>query len=157
MDSEESGNNGERTTPVFRLIYISSPTRDMSSQELKDLLEWCLGYNPPNGITGLLLYRPGMFMQVLEGEESEIRALYTRIKRDTRHRDVTDVSSGNVPMRRFDHWSMAFRDLRDPALIGMKGFSEFLNMPMIAIPFLLHPTRLEELLLAFRAMLDETP
>lgn len=142
-------------TPVFQLVYISAPVRDMKPEELKDLLEHALQRNKELSITGLLLYRPGMFMQVLEGEESVVRGLYAQIERDSRHNDVTIVWSGRVPLRRFENWTMAFRDLRDPTLIRKPGFSEFLNMPMVAIPFLLHPSRIEELLLAFRANLNE--
>ncbi len=155
MDSEKAAPDRASRMPVFQLVYISSPVRDQTADELMRLLEQSRRDNIDMEITGLLLYRPGMFMQVLEGEQPVVRKLYARIERDVRHRDVTVVWSGQVALRRFADWTMAFRDLRDPALAGKPGFSEFLNMPMVAIPFLLHPSRLEELLLAFRANLSE--
>ena len=37
------------------------------------------------GITGLLLFIDGGFLQMLEGEERAVRELYTRIAADRRH------------------------------------------------------------------------
>ena len=51
-------------------------------------------------------------MQVLEGEESVVLGLYSRIKRDPRHRGVLTLLQGPVPDRQCPDWSMGFRDLR---------------------------------------------
>lgn len=140
---------------MFRLVYMSAPEGEWDTPRLLGLLDECRQHNADAGITGLLLYRPDMFMQVLEGDEDAVWALYHRIEEDQRHHDLTPIMMGTVPLRRFDQWSMAFRDLRSRELIGRPGFSELLNMPLAAIPFFTQSTRLEDLLLAFRANLDE--
>lgn len=145
----------QRQAPPFRLVYMSSPLGEWDTARLLGLLDQCRASNLQAGITGLLLYRPDMFMQVLEGDEQAVWSLYHRIEKDDRHLDLTPIMMGNVPARRFDQWSMAFRDLRSRELIGRPGFSELLNMPLAAIPFFTHSSRLEDLLLAFRAHLDE--
>jgi hypothetical protein len=93
---------------VYHVAYRSHtgqfPTQDL----LHDLLERSQAYNAAHGLTGVLLYSAGQFVQVLEGGEEEVRAVYARIQRDLRHTDMLTLSEGPGPNRRFADWRMAF-------------------------------------------------
>lgn len=66
--------------------------------------------NQTMGITGLLLLERKRILQVLEGPRGHVEALYSRIKLDPRHREVTLQHTEQATSRAFPHWSMQFID-----------------------------------------------
>ena len=96
---------------MFYLIYRSVATIVPSEADLAQLLEHARAANDARGITGMLLYQNGRYMQMLEGEEAAVRALFAAIAADQRHRDVKVLASGPLGKRLFDDWSMGFRDM----------------------------------------------
>jgi hypothetical protein len=66
-------------------------------------------YNAAHHISGMLLYRDGKFMQVLEGEETALWLLYSKILHDPRHTDIVMLADEPLPQRGFAAWSMAYR------------------------------------------------
>lgn len=80
----------------FRLVYVSAASRLLSQSELVALLAESREHNSRQGITGLLLYRDGDFMQLLDGEELAVRQLFERIARDPRHRGAIVLVEENV-------------------------------------------------------------
>ena len=99
---------GPLTTDVYQVLYRSTATKRFSSAELLKLLEHARGSNINSQITGILLYREGRFVQIIEGAEEVIRALYDRIRQDARHHQIDTVSEGPIPARHFSEWSMDF-------------------------------------------------
>lgn len=99
------------TAPTLRLVYISSAVRLMKDNELAQILQAARRHNPANGITGVLLYRDGNFIQVLEGEPAQVEATFARIERDPRHRQVLVLSRETQVARVFEHWTMGFRNI----------------------------------------------
>ena len=90
-------------------VYVSAARRLFSEEELSALLRKSRANNERDGITGLLLYSGGNFMQAIEGEETPIRALLDRIEADKRHLRITRLLEEKTESRRFPEWSMAFR------------------------------------------------
>ena len=105
---------------MIQLSYVSSATRPMTAAELLTILQQCYGHNPLHDVTGLLLYGKGTFLQALEGDEAIVASLYEKIKRDTRHTEVTCLSRKTIARRSFPGWSMGFRRLSD-AVAGISG------------------------------------
>ena len=97
--------------PLVQLIYVSSAWRELSEDELYDILESSIRHNTQQGITGVLLYTNGRFMQVIEGEEAAIEETYSRICDDDRHKDVFLLSKEVIAKRDFPRWAMGFRRL----------------------------------------------
>lgn len=93
---------------LYELLYTSSANHDFSQHELVSLLLQAREHNQKAGITGLLVYYQREFMQLLEGEESEIRGLWKRIFFDSRHRSPQILHEGTISRRAFPNWSMAF-------------------------------------------------
>ena len=64
-------------------------------------------------VTGMLLHRHQRFLQLLEGDETVVRALYATIAADERHSGLRVQSEGRRLLRQFPTWTMAFRDLAE--------------------------------------------
>lgn len=135
---------------MFSLVYVSSAARPFSRSDLEDLLATSRDNNARAGITGMLLYKDGNFMQVLEGEEGAVRAVYDKIGADPLHKGEIILRQGVTEERQFPNWSMGFRDLHSPEARAIPGYSEFLNTPLTGQEFSGDPTRAQKLLLTFK-------
>lgn len=99
----------------------------MTTAALVELLTKARANNEARGLTGMLLYRGGNFMQVLEGPSEIVAATIERIRDDKRHRDLTVIADRLRPSRDFAQWQMGFAHLDDPAVTNIAGFTEFLS------------------------------
>lgn len=113
---------------MFRLIYASTATHLLSRHELVDILSKAREKNSRLGVTGMLLYKDGNFLQLLEGEEKVVRQLYETISLDPRHFGATVLTDEAAQERLFPDWTMGFRDLSDPELDALPGFAPFRNI-----------------------------
>lgn len=66
--------------------------------------------NERDGITGALVCRRDVYLQLLEGPDTKVHATYERIRRDDRHIDPRQLVNRAVPSRVFGEWAM----LHDP-------------------------------------------
>jgi len=98
--------------PILQLIYASRPF-GFDAPTLAGILLDARRCNTRDGITGALICREDVFVQLLEGPDAMIEAAYGRIARDDRHVEVRCLSRRSLPdgARLFPHWAM--RD--DPA------------------------------------------
>ncbi len=62
---------------MYQLIYISSSTKSLAKAEFLELVAQSQSKNDAMGITGVLMFKDGNFMQVLEGEQELIAKLYS--------------------------------------------------------------------------------
>jgi Sensors of blue-light using FAD len=131
---------------MFSLVYVSSATNPFSDAQLRGLLEQSRVANQARDITGVLLYKGGNFMQLLDGEESAVRNLYRKISLDTRHQGSMILLAANESQRLSSDWSMAFRALKDPQLATMPGYSDFLNIELTDSRYASEPSRTQRLL-----------
>jgi hypothetical protein len=103
-----------------RLVYLSAavglPGRDVLDAILADSRAW----NADHGITGLLMYHDGNFLQCLEGDRAAIDATFAKISRSRRHTRVMRLIDQPSTERLFGEWAMGFV----PTLDGdqAKGF-----------------------------------
>lgn len=107
---------------MYQIVYASGATQDFSAAELKKLLIRARLRNGEVGVTGMLVFHDGMFLQALEGEARAVNEVFARIHADTRHTDVTVLHRGAGPEQRvFGGWAMGFMDFVGGAQI-LKGF-----------------------------------
>ena len=99
---------------VFRLIYSSKASEGVGESDFRTIAMFSALNNRSRGVTGLLLTYNDEIMQVLEGEESEVRALYEKIAKDTRHHSVKIVTEREVEKAEFASWSMGYGPLETP-------------------------------------------
>lgn len=104
---------------LVRLLYASRAQTSVDQDTLAAILKRSRSHNPQIGVTGLLCYSEGLFMQVLEGGRLPVSQLYQRIANDPRHRDVVLLSFEEITERRFAGWSMGQVNLSrvNPALL----------------------------------------
>ena len=135
---------------MFSLVYLSRASLDFDEARLLELLATSRKNNAGADVTGLLLYKDGNFLQLLEGEEEQVRRIFGKIARDPRHFNVTVLLEGSTDERQFPDWSMGFHNLRsvDPATVP--GYSPFLDTPLLPESFVNNPTRGQQILLLFR-------
>lgn len=94
---------------VRRVVYVSSGVKQFTQAEIDIILEQARRRNAKTGVTGILFYLEGNFLQLLEGEEPALTETYLRIKADTRHRGLTQLVNEEAETRSFPDWPMGFR------------------------------------------------
>ena len=94
---------------MHQLVYVSSARADLSDDDLKDILCRAREANRSLGISGMLVYLDGYFLQVLEGRTESVRALYAKIENDPHHSGAKVLIESDVAKRAFPDWSMGFR------------------------------------------------
>lgn len=91
---------------LVRLLYASRAVAAVDQEELQAILKQSKVANPQQGITGVLCFSDGIFLQVLEGGRSAVNRLYNRIVADPRHTQVEVLLYQEIGERRFAGWSM---------------------------------------------------
>jgi|JTFO01.1.fsa_nt_gb hypothetical protein len=127
-------------TTLYHIVYVSSASHLFSKQELLDLLEKAREKNHQLGVTGLLLYKEGDFIQLIEGDKEAVKSLFTTISADPRHNQTFVLLEEETDRRLFNDWSMGFRDLSDPEVQSTPGFSQYMNTPLVAESFVDDPS-----------------
>jgi len=94
----------------MQLIYASRPF-GYDDLTLTGILLQARRNNARNGITGALICREDLFLQMIEGRRDLVTSTFSRILRDDRHVDVVNLLSSDIDSRIFPEWSMR----HDPA------------------------------------------
>ena len=95
---------------MLHLIYVSRPFGfDMA--HLANILMTSRARNQRDDITGALICRADLCLQLLEGPAGKVENSYARISEDDRHLDIRLLVKTPVQARLFPKWAM--RD--DPA------------------------------------------
>lgn len=95
---------------LTQLIYYSQPF-GFDDALLGGILVQARRNNARNGLTGALIVRGDLYLQLLEGPHDIVQATFAEISRDNRHLAVKSLAIELVTMRLFPDWTM--RD--DPA------------------------------------------
>lgn len=109
---------------MYYLIYVSYAVEHFTQDRLKELLRRCVEKNESQGVTGMLLYIEGKFIQVLEGEKEVILRIYDKILNDERHRKVKVIIEGVIAKRNFPNWSMGFKSMNNKELKNITGYKD---------------------------------
>jgi hypothetical protein len=132
-------------------VYTSTATRDLTDDDLAELLRQCVRNNERSGLTGMLLHRDGRFMQVLEGPDDAVRDVFAVIAADDRHAEVRLLLDESITERAFPAWKMAFRTVDDETVRRLDGYDDFLDRPAEAAARPDAPSRARWLLEWFRS------
>lgn len=90
---------------LVRLLYASRAV-NAQPEAIDAILEQSRQFNPASGITGILCYGGGIFLQAIEGGRNAISDLYGHIQKDARHKDVVLLQYEEITERRFSGWTM---------------------------------------------------
>ena len=92
---------------LWAIVYVSKAARPVTRDDLAHLLEGAQRRNVEEGITGILLYADGYFMQYLEGPKAGLHRVYVVIKTHPLHYGLIDLVREPIQTREFAEWSMA--------------------------------------------------
>lgn len=132
------------------LIYVSSGTARLTATEIEEILTKARRNNKSKGISGMLLYKEGNFLQVLEGPEKAVTDLLGSIRSDPRHTGMLVLHRERIRIRRFQDWAMAFKEVNTQNLKGAEGYSDFLETSFTADGFRSRPEVAYRMLLQFK-------
>jgi hypothetical protein len=91
---------------LVRLLYVSRAVDKDRSDAIESILAAARHHNLQNGITGILCYGGGIFVQAIEGGRRAVNHLYNHIIEDPRHQDVELLHYEEITERRFGGWTM---------------------------------------------------
>ena len=103
------------------LLYLGVARREFSNENLQLLLEQSRVRNELLDVTGKLIHCEGTFIQLLEGTQQIVEAIYKSIKNDDRLVATKLITIGSSRERYYKNWSMAFKD------ISLKEINELEN------------------------------
>ncbi len=92
----------------FRLVYSSEAAPNLDMVDFAEMLVESRIRNTARGITGVLIFVEGVFLQILEGEKDNVLNLMDTIERDSRHRGIKVFHEQEMDERAFASWSMAY-------------------------------------------------
>jgi hypothetical protein len=90
---------------LVRLLYASRAV-DTSPDAIESILSQSRQHNPVTGITGILCYGGGIFLQAIEGGRQAVSDLFGHIQSDPRHKEVALLHYEEIFERRFGGWTM---------------------------------------------------
>jgi hypothetical protein len=130
---------------LVRLLYASRAV-DNSQAAIDAILAQSRSHNPGCGITGILCYGGGVFLQAIEGGRVAISDLYGHIQRDPRHKDVLLLHYEEISERRFGGWTMGQVNLSKLNASTLLKYSERAELDPYAVSGQVSLALLEELM-----------
>jgi hypothetical protein len=100
----------DSSSGIYQLVYVSNATEPMRFEDLCEIATTSQASNSALGITGLLLYADGRFLQFLEGSRHHVGGKFEAIRDDRRHHSVYVMRRRFIPARQFAAWSMRLTD-----------------------------------------------
>jgi hypothetical protein len=91
------------------ITYMSTAVIAPSREQVIWLLDKARARNEREGVTGVLLYAGGAFLQYLEGPEEGLTRVYGAIVRDPTHHQIFEMIREPVARREFSQWTMGYR------------------------------------------------
>lgn len=98
---------------LSQLLYISDAVEPMTPTKLNAIHTTSMRNNAIHGITGILFFSDGQFVQFIEGQADLVRALFQTIRRDPRHESIKLLFDRPTDEREFENCSMALLNLDD--------------------------------------------
>ena len=131
---------------LVRLLYVSRSVHPETPEETESILSASREHNIANGITGVLCFGGGIYLQAIEGGRNQVNALYTHIVKDPRHKDVVILDYQEITERRFGGWTMGHvrLDKLNPSIV--LKYSETPELDPYGVSGLVSFSLLEELM-----------
>ena len=93
---------------MHAIAYVSAASWNLLDEQVQHIVAESRRRNALNGITGVLLYCDGNFMQYIEGEEEAVIETFARIRASECHYQVNELMNQPILEREFADWSMGF-------------------------------------------------
>jgi hypothetical protein len=93
---------------MHAIAYVSAASWNLLDEQVERIVSESRRLNALNGITGVLMYCDGNFMQYLEGEEDAVRETFDRIRASESHYQINELMNETIAEREFGDWDMGF-------------------------------------------------
>lgn len=130
---------------LVRLLYASRAV-DPAPEAIEGILTQSRLHNPTCGITGILCYGGGIFLQAIEGGRMQVSDLFGHIQKDPRHKDVALLHYEEISERRFGGWTMGQVNLSKLNTSILLKYSEKAELDPYAVSGKVSLALLEELM-----------
>jgi hypothetical protein len=104
------------------IVYMSTSVTLLDDDQLIDILNSARKNNFKHNITGVLLYSEGVFIQVLEGNEADVDAIFSKIQADARHKNMITLIDKPIEQRDFADWAMGFLTVDADKVADLVGY-----------------------------------
>lgn len=101
---------------IRRLAYVSRPRPGLPASEISRIVQVSRANNAQTGICGVLVYTGTDFAQLIEGLSADVEDLWSRIRADVRHADVTLLLDERDVAPWFPEWRMGYLSDRELSL-----------------------------------------
>jgi hypothetical protein len=92
---------------LYNVVYCSQASAGVGDDDVDNILASARRANPEHGITGMLVFGSGVFMQWLEGPRDNVSALMALLRKDKRHHNIVLLSeTEELRERLFPDWDM---------------------------------------------------
>lgn len=99
--------------PIKAVVYVSVATAGIAGDalglhgsKLCELVDDAARFNLEAGVTGVLLFDGGRFLQYIEGPADGVDVAYSRVLGSSSHSEIMELHRGNVATRRLPFWPM---------------------------------------------------
>lgn len=134
---------------ITQVAYTSRALASFSEQDLDDMLATARIKNKALGLSGLLLYQDGHFLQFLEGRDYAVDALLKTIEADQRHDAVKLIWRRDIETCDFGDWQMGFMRVKpEPDQAGFVDILQSLSSDQLQLDE--RATKTQELIDAFK-------
>ena len=93
---------------MHAIAYVSAASWNLPDEQIQRIVSESRRLNALNGITGVLMYCDGNFMQYFEGEEDAVMETFERIRASVSHYQISELMNQPILEREFSDWSMGF-------------------------------------------------
>ena len=141
---------------IYQAIYSSAAQEDLTDVMLAEILAVAGERNAVVGITGVLIFGEGIFLQILEGPKDAVTALLVTIGRDQRHRDMKVFYEAEETERAFGNWRMAYISPDPTELARWTGLHNMTSLVELREEIKRQPEHLPAILVAIFEALSQT-
>ena len=117
---------GDISDTLYTIAFECNEARVLTSTDLKNYSKFSVSNCRKDGITGCAIYYFGKFIQIFEGDEAKVLALYSKIKLDGRLEEVYSFSEDLIIHKDFPNWGMAYYP-ENRKILENNEFTEFRN------------------------------
>lgn len=113
---------------MLRTICYLSDSKINDSTSLENLFLKAKSNNATNCITGILIYKNDNFLQVFEGKNETVEAVFSKIRLDKRHHNIFTIIDTSIEHRFFEDYNFGFTVVSDnSALENLNGYLNWIR------------------------------
>lgn len=132
------------------IVYISSAVLGLNENDIVSIVRNSQKNNKESGITGILLYSHGNFMQLIEGDDTAVELLYKKISKDRRHTNINLLYKEKIIHSLFSGWLMGYKNLNNMKKLDEASDSKFSNEDLNFESHIRNPHRVIQFLEVFK-------